>query len=172
MPDPRRGRSVRPTRGAGPIAGGLLLLALFAAAAVPPLPAAGPSAEFDRAASTILCDCGCHPQSVAECTCGRAAEMRADIQAMVDRGMSGDAVIADYVARYGDKIRIAPTARGFNLLAWLGPLVVLLLGLVGVAWLARRLSRAAGRSESVSAPGPPADEVYLARVRQKVEERR
>ena len=31
---------------------------------------------YDEAINTILCDCGCHPQTVKECACGRAAEMR------------------------------------------------------------------------------------------------
>jgi len=129
-------------------------------------------AEYGKAAATILCDCGCHPQAVADCTCGRAAEMRAEVRGMIESGMSGEAVIAAYVERYGDKIRIAPTATGFNLLAWLGPLVALVAGLVGVVWLVRRLSRRAADVAPVDAAPPPAgDDAYLARLRREVEER-
>jgi len=170
LPDSSRGRPPRAGRNPGALACGLLLLGLIVAAA--PV-AADSRSEYDEAASTILCDCGCHPQSVADCTCGRAAEMRSEIQGLVAGGMTGDAVIASYVERYGDKIRIAPTAKGFNLLAWLGPLGALVIGAVGVAWLARRLSRAGGASAEPPAPPatPPADEAYLARLRQEVEER-
>ena len=148
-----------------------LLVGVLLAASAPAL--AAPADEFQTAASTILCDCGCHPQSVADCTCGRAAEMRSEIQALIDGGMTGDAVVASYVERYGDKIRIAPTASGFNLLAWLGPLVLLVLGAAGVTWLAKRLSRsAAAAAHEPAPPAPPVvDEAYLARLRREVEER-
>jgi len=149
----------------------LLLVGLLLAASAPAL--AAPADEYGKAASTILCDCGCHPQSVADCTCGRAAEMRAEIQALVDGGMTGDAVIASYVERFGDKIRIAPTARGFNLLAWLGPLALLVVGAASVTWLVRRLSRSAHGAAQEPAPLAPtaADEAYVARLRREVEER-
>ena len=67
-----------------------LLLALSA-----PLQAAGEiPAEVDQkayleVATTILCDCGCHPQSVHACACGRAAEMREEIAAALTRGGPG-----------------------------------------------------------------------------------
>lgn len=137
-----------------------------------PAGAAFDQAAYDEAASTILCDCGCHPQAVADCTCGRAAEMRADLRGMVESGMTGEAVIAAYVERYGDKIRVAPTATGFNLLAWLGPLAALVCGLAGVVWLARRWTRSAAEAARAEPPPPPqGDEAYLARLRREVEER-
>lgn len=157
-----------PRSGLAPL---LLLVGLLVGPSAPAL--ADAAAEYEKAASTILCDCGCHPQSVADCTCGRAAEMRTEIHALVDGGMTGDAVIASYVERYGDKIRIAPTARGFNLLAWLGPFALLLAGVGGVTWLVLRLSRSAASAAANAAPiaPPPADDAYLARLRREVEER-
>ena len=150
----------------------LLPLLLLLGMLVAPPALADEASEYGKAASTILCDCGCHPQSVADCTCGRAAEMRSEVLTMVQGGMTGDAVIASYVERYGDKIRIAPTASGFNLLAWLGPLALLLGGACGVTWLVRRLSRsAASAAADAAAPVPAADDAYLARLRREVEER-
>ena len=55
------------------VAGVLLLGALLAPAAM-----AYDESEYLKAAETILCDCGCHPQSVADCACGRAAELPVD----------------------------------------------------------------------------------------------
>src|SRR5262245_42801351 len=71
-------------------------------------------AEYSRAATTILCDCGCHPQAVHDCACGRAAEMRGEIAASIRNGKSGEEVIAAFVAQHGEQIRVAPTAAGFN----------------------------------------------------------
>ncbi len=127
-----------------------LALALTVAIAAP-IARSATDDDFEQATSMILCDCGCHPQSVKECACGRAAEMRGDIAAMVDRGMDGDAIIADYVAKHGEQIRIAPTASGFNLLAWLGPLVLLVGATLAVMMLVRRW---AGHREAAGAGGP------------------
>jgi cytochrome c-type biogenesis protein CcmH len=130
-------------------------------------------AEFDEAATTILCDCGCHPQSVADCTCGRAAEMREEIRTMVAAGMTGEEVIADYVARYGEKILIAPDASGFNLLAWIGPFLLLFVGVGSLVWLVRRWSRSSPGSPSEDVPAayaPADDDPYAARLRREIEE--
>jgi cytochrome c-type biogenesis protein CcmH len=138
-----------------------------------PAPAAFDEAEYEKAARTILCDCGCHPQSVHDCACGRAAEMRREIAAMIEQGRSGEEVIGLYVQQHGEKIRIAPTTRGFNLVAWLGPLAGLVLATACLVLLERRWSR-----RPPVAPAPPAtlpvsataDDPYQARLRQELEQ--
>jgi len=124
-------------------------------------------ADFDEATSTILCDCGCHPQSVKACACGRAAEMRDDMAALVRQGMSGEQIVDQYVATHGEQIRIAPTATGFNLVAWLGPLFGIFAAIGGLVLVLRRWS--GGPSEE---PGPaPAapDDVDRARLDRALE---
>lgn len=135
-----------------------------------PLPPGTDRVEFEKAAKTILCDCGCHPQSVFDCACGRAEEMRQEIAAEIRAGKSGEEVIGAYVARYGEQVQIAPTARGFNLVAWLGPLLLLLVSTAGVLLLLRRWRGAQAREEPVERPGPDPDDPYLARLRKDLEE--
>ena len=131
------------------------------------------AAEYDQATRMILCDCGCHPQSVHDCACGRAAGMRVEIHGLVSQGMSGDEVIAHYVKRVGDQIRIVPTATGFNLIAWLGPLIGLVAGSVLMIFLIRRWSRAtdAGLPETQALPPSAAasDDAYQQRLRDALE---
>jgi cytochrome c-type biogenesis protein CcmH len=114
-----------------------------------------PEADYATAAGTIRCDCGCHPQSVADCACGRAAEMRDEIRALAAEGQDAEAIIAHYVAAQGEQILLAPPAHGFNLVAWLGPLVGLVLATAGVMLVLRRWLRA---RDSVPVPeaAPPA----------------
>ncbi len=127
--------------------------------------------DFDHATSTILCDCGCHPQSVKACACGRAAEMRGEIAAMVDRGMNGEAIVADYVSRFGEKILISPPATGFNLVAWIGPLIALFVAAGLMLMALRRLAR---RSAAIPKPAGAtqiaADDPYQERLRQALKE--
>ena len=135
--------------------------------------------ELEKATATILCDCGCHPQSVKDCACGRAAQMRteiADLIAGADSGIprSADAVVALYVAEHGEQILVAPPAHGFNLFAWLTPFVVLVAAIIGVALLIRRWTVRPSDSTAVSgALGVlDPDDPYLARLQHELEERR
>ena len=123
---------------------------------------------YERAARAILCDCGCHPQSVLECACGHAQEMREAIAAEAAAGKSAEAIIAGYVARSGESILVVPKAEGFNLLAWLGPGVGLLVAILGVAALVRRW-KSRRPSPAVETPSPPAD-ADLARLRRAIDE--
>jgi cytochrome c-type biogenesis protein CcmH len=132
--------------------GGLLLLLLITTGIAAQPTANFDSAGYEEAITTILCDCGCHPQSVKACACGRAAEMRDDMRKMIVAGMSGQGVIDDYVAKNGEQIRIAPVASGFNLVAWIGPLIGLVLACFGLVWLIRRWSREVGSGQSDSTP--------------------
>jgi cytochrome c-type biogenesis protein CcmH/NrfF len=145
---------------------GVALLGLLALGAGPIPPGVEPT-EFETAARTILCDCGCHPQSVWDCACGRAAQMREDVAAEIRGGMTGGEVIAAYVARYGEKIRIAPTTEGFNLLAWLGPGFGFVVATGLLVLLLRRWQRRGGAEPA--AVGPPADPEELARLRGEME---
>jgi cytochrome c-type biogenesis protein CcmH len=145
----------------------VLILALLGS----PAALAFDPAAYTEATDTILCDCGCHPQSVAACTCGRAAEVREEIHGMVASGMSGDEVIDDFVARYGEKILISPEATGFNLLVWLGPLALLLGGMLSMLLIVRRWSRrSADGALPAPAAQPAADDPYVARLQREIED--
>jgi len=126
--------------------------------------------EWDKAIQVILCDCGCHPQSVKECACGRAAEMRDEIASAVRSGKNGEQVIGDYVARYGEKILIAPKSEGFNLVAWLGPGAGFLVAAIAVAVLLRRWRTAPAIAAAGSAAGPPPDDAYALRLEREMRE--
>jgi len=152
---------------------GTLLLMMLMATGI----AAQPSTNFDsigyeEAISTILCDCGCHPQSVKACACGRAAEMRDDMRRMIASGMSGEEIIDDYVAKNGEQIRIAPVASGFNLVAWIGPLIGLILACIGLFWLIRHWSKGSSPEDGgASAPvaNVAGDDPYREKLRAAME---
>ena len=153
------------------------LLLLFVLVALPLM--ADPSDDYREVIRTIRCDCGCHPQSVEDCACGRADQMRQTIAGLVEgrdgqQAMSAKAVIAQYVAEQGEQIRISPAATGFNLVAWLGPLIALVLGLAGAVSLVRHLAR---RADTAVAGGPvetvppvDLDDPYRAKLRKQLEE--
>jgi len=124
-------------------------------------------AAYETAARAILCDCGCHPQSVLECACSHAEEMREAIRAEAAAGKSAEAIVAGYVARSGESILVVPKAEGFNLLAWLGPGVGLVIAIVAVAALLRKWRREP--PPAAAAAAPPPDEADLARLRRAID---
>jgi len=129
------------------------------------------SGAYEQAASAILCDCGCHPQSVKDCACVRAGEMREAIAAEAASGKTGDAIVASYVARYGQKILVTPPASGFNLVAWLAPSAGLIATALCMALLIRRWRRTAAPPATAAAAGP-ADPAYLARLERDLKDLR
>ena len=134
------------------------------------LPAAEFQEEYAKAATTILCDCGCHPQSIHDCACGRAAEMRNEVTGMIRSGMTGDEVIEAYVAEKGEQIRIAPEAEGFNLVAWLGPGLLFLVAAGALLLLLRRWSRSASETRQEAPPEIDPEDPYVARLKKELED--
>jgi len=99
----------------------------------------------------IICMCGtCGRKRVGECTCGKAAEMRAEITKLVAEGRGRDEVYAYFMAKYGSQEPLAkPLDKGFNRLAWFFPYLVgigaaLVLGGTAWRWSRRRAGRPDG----------------------------
>lgn len=153
-----------------PVAVAAVVLAAAAwSAAASTAPPGVDAAAYREVTRTLRCDCGCHPQSIADCACGRAGEMREEVTAQLAGGKSADEVIEAWVALRGEQIRLAPTATGFNLVAWLGPGALLALASGAVIWILRRWSP--GSSASTPAPtAEPLSEEERDRLRKRLEE--
>lgn len=109
---------------------------------------------------SIICMCGtCGRQLVGECTCGYAAEMRAEIASLVRMGLTRDQVLQYYIKKYGSQEPLAmPVDKGFNRLAWLLPYVLGAGGLLVIGFAATRWSRSAPAAAPAgpTAPAPAA----------------
>ena len=71
----------------------------------------------------------CQHESVADSSASIAEQMRLVIRQQLQEGRSEQQVLQYFAARYGNQILLTPPVQGFNLLAWLMPVVMLLLGL-------------------------------------------
>lgn len=105
---------------------------------------------------------------LANCTSLSADSLRRAILARAEAGASRKIIEGELIAAYGESVRAAPEARGFGLVAWLTPAVLLLVAGVGTAAWVHRVTRAGGLAAgqtaaapmAVSEPGPfepPAD---------------
>ena len=97
-------------------------------------------ARFQSLGHKVKCICGGCNQVLLECNhvgCTYSSHMRAELAASVDRGESDDLTLQAFVQKYGPTVLIAPTATGFNRVAWVMPYLVLVLGLATVVIVAR-----------------------------------
>ena len=93
-------------------------------------------------AAQLMCPV-CDGQTIDGSSAQISQDMRLKVRELLDRGDT-NAEIKDYfVLRYGPEILAAPEGNGFNLLAWIVP-VFIVVGGVGIALLAIKNMRKAG----------------------------
>jgi cytochrome c-type biogenesis protein CcmH/NrfF len=124
-------------RGALMIAFAAAIFLLLATAAF----AAGPSTEarFNSLGHRMMCTCGCG-QILLECNhvgCRSSDKMRDELMAALERGDNDDLILQGFVQEYGPTVIAAPTATGFNRVAWIMPFVALGAGIIFVTWVVR-----------------------------------
>lgn len=114
-----------------------LLLSLLALGAVLALRPAAPGTDAQRAdalARELRCP-DCQGLSVADSPTRSAQEIRRQIDELVAGGATDTEVRDHFVARYGEWIKLAPSAPAY----WLAPFAVVLGGTIALAaWLRRR----------------------------------
>lgn len=71
----------------------------------------------------------CQNQTIYDSKAGLADDLRRQIREQIYAGKS-DSEIVDYlVARYGDFVRYRPSFGGANLMLWVGPFILLVIGI-------------------------------------------
>lgn len=132
-----------------------------AASAVPAAaPAAGPTDtgiltspeqrdRYHRIAEELRC-LVCQNQTLADSNAELAADLRHQVETMIQAGRSDDEIKAYMVQRYGDFVLYRPPMQRNTWLLWLGPFALLLVGAF-VWWRVQRRGRPA------TAPSPDLD---------------
>lgn len=134
---------------------GLLVIVIFT------FLGADQDARFQTLGLKIKCICGGCNQALVACNhvgCSYSDRMRAELASAVDRGDSDDLTLQAFVQEYGPTVLIAPTATGFNRVAWIMPYLALMLGITTVVlivrtWRMRPPVLSAAGTTPVSGPG-------------------
>jgi cytochrome c-type biogenesis protein CcmH/NrfF len=137
----------------------LLCLSIFAF-----LGAGDEPARFNSLGHRLMCVCGCS-QILLECNhvgCTYSDRMRGELVASLDRGENDELALQDFVQKYGPTVLAAPTATGFNRVAWVMPFLALGLGLVTtifivVAWRGGGPGNSSGGGAATSGGSPELD---------------
>jgi cytochrome c-type biogenesis protein CcmH len=131
----------------------VLLWATVTPAQQPASPVSEP--EVYEIASQLRCVV-CQNLSVADSPSEMATQMRGLVRERLAAGDNREQVIQYFVDRYGEWILLKPRARGFTLLVWGAPVVAVLAGLVVVALVLRRWTRARATAPAATEAVDPA----------------
>ena len=84
----------------------------------------------------------CQNQNLADSNAELAKDLRAKVYRMVREGKSSEEVVDYMVERYGDFVLYRPPLKPVTVLLWLGPFLLLLVGVVVLIRVLRRQNRA------------------------------
>ncbi len=131
----------------------------------PPKPGVKPhvsNAERDQVEKKLRCQCGCtldvYTCRTTDFACQVSPAMHRDINELIAGGYGAQEIIDAFVDSYGEKVLMAPTKSGFNLIGWTMPFGALIVGGGVLAMLLRRwrMRGAAAAAERAAAAGPRA----------------
>lgn len=108
---------------------------------------AAPTAEDPALEARVLAVSGelrclvCQNQTVADSHAALAVDLRNQVRDMLRQGASDDDVLRYMTDRYGDFVRYRPALQASTILLWAGPALLVVGGLLGLAWQLRRRAR-------------------------------
>jgi len=104
----------------------------------------------------LRCTCGCNLDiytcRTTDFTCTYSPELHREIVALVQQEMSGEEIIAAFVAKYGEQALMAPPKEGFNWAAYLLPGVAITLAGTVITWVLLRRQRVRAAVADAAAP--------------------
>jgi len=113
-------------------------------------------AKVQRVAQELRC-LVCQNQTIADSNAELAQDLRREVRTMIASGKSEAEVRRFMVERYGDFVLYRPPFQGTTMALWVGPFLLLLVGL----WIAQRLVRARRRAVPADTALTPEEQARL-----------
>jgi cytochrome c-type biogenesis protein CcmH len=98
----------------------------------------------------MMCTCSC-AQMLGECnhvSCPSSGPMRNELSDLIAGGKTDQEILSWFATKYGPTVLAAPTAHGFDLVAWIAPFAVFAAASLGTVLLVRRWS--VGKTQAVA----------------------
>lgn len=83
----------------------------------------------------------CQNNTIADSTAPLAADLRREIRRKIEAGQNENEIKDFLVERYGDFILYTPRFRSWNLILWLGPGALLVVGFIALSIIVKRRMR-------------------------------
>jgi cytochrome c-type biogenesis protein CcmH len=125
--------------------------------------------RYDKLGHQMMCVCGC-AQILIECNhvgCPDSDGMLHMLRASLAQGDGDTTILETFQAKYGPTVLAAPMLTKFNMIAWIVPPLVLLLGMGGCVLLIRKWREA--RATVKPAPRTAAYSAVRDRIRRETE---
>jgi cytochrome c-type biogenesis protein CcmH len=84
----------------------------------------------------------CQNESLAGSRSDLANDLRREIRTLIQEGKSDDQIRTFMVERYGDFVLYRPPVKPITWLLWIGPFIILVIGIVGLLRYLRRRNQA------------------------------
>jgi cytochrome c-type biogenesis protein CcmH len=122
-----------------------------------PITAADNDAAIQAIEKRLKCTCGCgldvYTCRTTDFTCPVSPKMHRHVIDLTQAGLSGEAIVAQFVSEHGLEILMAPPKRGFNLAGYFTPAVAILVTGAILVMVMRRWVRRAPRTPTAGTPG-------------------
>lgn len=156
----------------------ILIVVVLLAWAVSALAQTPTPNQINAVARDLWCPL-CNGVRLDNCELQACIQMKEVIAEKLVAGESADSIKAYFVTQYGDVVLGQPSREGFNLIAWLFPILAAVVGLGWVAylvttWRKRQAQPTAAttfhpQSDSIRQPGEESDD-YMKRVERELRE--
>ena len=105
--------------------------------------------NLEQLMTSVYCHCGCVRDTIKNCVCVTAQGIETDFRNRLINGETVQQIRDDYPARYGTQFSALMPAKGFNIVAYAMPaIIIVLLGIIVFLVL---------RSKRKAAPAKPPD---------------
>lgn len=108
----------------------------------------------------IHCTCGCNLDvftcRTTDFSCTYSPELHREVVALFDQGKSAQQILDAFVAKYGEKVLMAPEPKNFNLVGYLLPGAAITIGAAVLALVIGRRERRRSRALAAAMSPPSA----------------
>lgn len=115
------------------------------------------SEAIKRIEQRLHCTCGCNLDvftcRTTDFSCTYSPELHREVVALYEDGKTAQQILDAFVAKYGEKVLMAPEPVGFNLWGYLLPGVVITLGAATLAVVIGRRERVRSLALAAAPPG-------------------
>lgn len=111
----------------------------------------------------IMCPL-CAGQTIGQSSNETSRQMRELVLKMLRQGETKEEILEYFASRYGERILAKPSKKGFNLILWVFPFVLVIFVGIGIYLMLRRWSE-----ETPAEKTPQIDKAYLAGYEERLE---
>ena len=83
----------------------------------------------------------CQNQNIADSNADISRDLRKEVHRLIEEGRSDQEIVDYMVERYGDFVHYRPPVDASTLILWVGPVVLVVVGVAAVLWWGRRRRR-------------------------------